>query len=74
MFFRDLYQNQKEVSKDGYTALYYEDCFLGEWIGNVSVYKGEQYIFHATVTKEFSEEELLGQIEYAKKIKEVKLK
>ena len=73
--FEDLdIRNLIQLDKDGYTAFFYEDCFLGEWIGNVNVYKGEQYIYHATVCKTLTQEDLVGHIEYAKKIKEVKLK
>jgi hypothetical protein len=47
---------------------------MGEWIGNVNVYKGEQHIYHATVCKTLEQEDLVEHIEFAKKIKEVKLK
>ena len=67
-------RNKIQLDKDGYTAYFYEDYFMGEWVGNVNVYKGEQHLYHATVVGELKQKDLEGHIEFAKKLKEVKLK
>ena len=75
MYFEELdIRNLEQLYKDGYTAFFYEDCFLGEWIGNVNVYKGEQHIYHATVCRTLEQKDLEEYIEFAKKIKEGKIK
>ena len=43
-------KNGIEVHIDNYLAYYYEQNVLGELVGNISIYKDSEMIFH-TITK-----------------------
>ena len=60
-------RNKIEVEKDGYTAYYYEDYFLGEWVGNANVFKGEKNLLHATLSKPYTKKDLENLIDWVKK-------
>lgn len=55
-------RNRREVTKDGYTYITYEDLFCDEWVGNFNVFdaKGTN-LMHATLEKAFETDEDLTQ-------------
>ena len=55
----NLIRQWVEVRKCGFTFRSYEDYFLGEWIGNISILnKFDREILHATTTHAYNRKEL----------------
>lgn len=51
-------RNMVRVEKDGYIVYSYEDNFMGEWVGNINVFKDNKPVIHATTRKALTEEDL----------------
>ena len=51
-------RNLVKVEKNGYVAYSYEDYFMGEWVGNINVFKDNKPVIHATTIKALTEKEL----------------
>ena len=52
------------VEYHGLTFMTYDDYFLGQWVGNINVFDGDQMLLHATlINGSLTKEQLL---EYAK--------
>jgi len=53
-------RNRREVTKDGYTYITYEDWFCGEWVGNFNVFDANgNNLMHSTLNKAFKNDEKL---------------
>ena len=45
-------RKRREVTKEGYTYITYEDLFMGEWYGNFNLYDANgKNLLHATLEK-----------------------
>jgi hypothetical protein len=56
-------RKRREVTKDGYTYITYEDFFWGEWVGNFNLFDADgKNLLHATLKKALPNDKKL--IEY----------